>query len=108
MIDTELLKDIITVSDMLGVSERDFVNSALKRELAIYRDPVTGKIEPKRGEYLANRLECNLHPETEQVWKPCYILYKRMMYTKPYVCIITDGKFISAPADGVRSAKNDL
>ena len=108
MIDAELLKDIITVSDMLGVSERDFVNAVIEQELAMYRDPVTGKIEPKRGEYLANRLECNLHPETEQVWKPCCILYKRMMYKKPYVCSITDGKFISTPADGVRSAKNDL
>lgn len=26
MIDTKLLKDIVTVSDMLGKSDRDFVN----------------------------------------------------------------------------------
>ena len=107
MIDTELLKDIITVSDMLGVSERDFVNSALKRELAIYRDPVTHKIKPKRGKYLANRLECNLHPETEQVWKPCFILYDRTIFTYPYVYIIADGKNISVPSECVRMSESE-
>ena len=107
MIDTELLKDIITVSDMLGVSERDFVNSALKRELAIYREPVTGKIEPKRGKYLANQLECNLHPETEQVWKPCFILYDRTIFTYPYVYIIADGKNISVPSECVRMSESE-
>ena len=98
----DLAADIAKVSKMLGVSESDFVNSVLERELVLYRDPITHKIEPKRGEYLANRLECNLNPETEQVWKPWYILYKRTMYTYPYISIIADGKFISTPADGVK------
>lgn len=109
MIDTELLKDIITVSDMLGVSERDFVNAVIEQELAMYRDPLTGKINSTPGEFWENYLECTLHPETEQVWKPCFILYDRTIFTYPYVYvyIIADGKNISVPSECVRMSKSE-
>lgn len=105
MIDIKLLKDIVTVSDMLGESDRDFVNTALENRLSLYRDPKTGKIEPKPGEWLSNPLEYFFNPETKSAWKPCFILYNRKMYDRLYTCIIADGSFITAPADSVRSSE---
>lgn len=98
----DLAADIAKVSKMLGVSESDFVNSALERELVLYRDPDRHKIKAEKAQLWENHLECTLQEETKPVWKDCYILYKRTMYTYPYISIIADGKFISTPADGVK------
>lgn len=98
----DLAADIAKVSKMLGVSESDFVNSALERELVLYRDPDRHKVKAEKAQLWENHLECTLQEETKPIWKDCYILYKREIFGQKYVSVLVDGRFLSVPANCVK------
>ena len=73
----DLAADIAKVSKMLGVSESDFVNSVLERELVLYRDPDRHKIKAEKA----------------QLWEN---------HGQKYVSVLVDGRFLSVPANCVK------
>ena len=107
-IDEKLEKEIIQVSEMMGISADKFVGAALEKEMVFYRNAESHKIEAVKGEFWENHLECTLHPETKPVWKPCFILDKRQIYNYPYFAILSGSSSMSVPVDCVRKAdEND-
>ena len=102
MISERLMKDVLAVSEITGKTVSEIVSEAVERDIQKFRDPATNEIAPKKGLWLSNFYECQSYPETEQRWEPCLILYRKKMIGRDYVCIFSEGRIFSTPADAVK------
>lgn len=101
MISEKLLADVRKVGRITGKSETEIISEAVEREIQKFRNPATNEIEPEKGLWLSNFYEVNDYPEAEQRWEPCLILYRKKMIGRDYVCIFSEGRIFSTPADAV-------